>query len=212
MNTDTTALPTPTAGLLCAVNAAAWVEKTTTMPTGYLLITHPPARRRNEDPETIERSMRGLGVALGGLRPTFEKVKHTGNRIAMLGGTSTRALLMLDHTPAVLRLPPAPADWIRLVADGGPVCLIMALTPVPPLADHQKVSAYASAVVAHDRALMGVTGVTDARSWSRPQTEQPVTPPVHPADDEMPRRKFVTSAGGITRLLEGRGDADTTRI
>ncbi len=199
-----TVLPPPTAGLLCTVNAASWVEKTTTGPMGYLFISHPPARRCNEDPGTIERNMRGLGLALGGLRPTFEKVKYTGNRIALLGGTSMRALLMLDDNPNVLRLPPAPADWIRHVADGGPVCLILGLTPVPPLADHEKVSAYASAIVAWDRALTGLAGVTDARSWPRPSDQASATPPDHPADNEMSRRTFVTSACGLTRVVDRR--------
>ncbi|MEV4437470.1 hypothetical protein AB0K09_00385 [Streptomyces sp. NPDC049577] len=203
MSTDVllTAPVPPTAGLLCTVMAAAWVEETDTTPLGFLLLSHPPARRRNEDPGTIERGMRGLGVALGGLRPTFEKVKHTGNRIALLGSLSTRALLMLDNSPLVYRIPPAPAEWIRHVRAGGPVCIILGLTPVPPLTDHERITRYAGAVVAWDRALVGLSGVTDARAWRR-SARQSAAPPCHRADERVDRRKFVTSWAGITDVRQ----------
>ncbi|MEV0444954.1 hypothetical protein AB0I84_38505 [Streptomyces spectabilis] len=99
-----------------------------------ILFVHPPARRQHESAESIERQMHGLGNSLG-LAESDETMPHAGPRIWLRWQTeaavATEAAVTLDDTHLAAKLPPVPPTWSQFVADGGPVCIIVSLAPLP---------------------------------------------------------------------------------
>lgn len=84
--------PVPTAGLLASLAAWFWVDPAKVGHTAFLLLAHPPARRKGGSPESIEGHMRGLASALPGICRT-------------LGATHRR---LSEH-----RRPPTPPAYAR---------------------------------------------------------------------------------------------------
>lgn len=166
----TTPVERPSAGLLASVLATTWLEQMTVGPVAFLLIGHPSVRRQNETEARIERQMRGLGEALG-LSEIGGKVPDAGRRIWLRGQSG--AALSLDGVPWNIQLPPVGSAWSRFVAAGGPVCIVVALDPIPTGVGQDVIASHLNGAVLCERALVGSAAValecSAARSSGHPR-------------------------------------------
>lgn len=142
----------PTAGLLTSAGVTTWLQQTTSGPVAFVLLAHPPARRQNETEDGIAQQMRGLGEALG-LGETVGKMKDAGHRVWLRGQSA--AAITLDDTHLAVQLPPVSPQWSRFVAEGGPVCIVVGLDPLPTGATQDVIEWYLADVVSHGRSLIG---------------------------------------------------------
>lgn len=167
----------PTAGLLASVLVSAWVDITPPGAVAFLLLAHPPARRRGDSRSVIQAQMRGLGAALG-LAPASEELPDMGSRLIVRG--STAAVLRIDRCAYVLRVP-VPAAWARFVAGGGTVVVSVGLDALARGSDRGAVEEYLTESASTDRLLMGKAHVRPSGGWRHwtwtPTTHGPVEDP-----------------------------------
>ncbi|MFD7067153.1 hypothetical protein ACFV97_07900 [Streptomyces sp. NPDC059913] len=121
----------------------------------YVLIGHPPPRRVNETPESIESGLMGMVDAMR-LRPGFEHVPWVGERLIARG---PYVALDYGHPEYFMRLPVPDGYWRQHIEARGQACVTIGLDPMPPGAGPDQVEAYLRRVVATSRAYMGVTAV-----------------------------------------------------
>ncbi|MGC0205209.1 hypothetical protein [Streptomyces levis] len=147
------AVPGP--GFVAGCTVSTWLQTgALAEPVAHVLIGHAPPRRAHEDALSVELGLLGMVDAMR-LRPAPERVPHVGDRLIMRG---PYVALDYGHPNLVMRLP-APQEWRAHVNTGGPVCLTVALDPIPPGAGPDAVEAHLERVVAIGRAYMGATAL-----------------------------------------------------
>lgn len=132
----TTVPATPTAGLLCSVVTAPWID---TAPTGeraaFILIASSSSRQN--DGTAIEARMLGLAGALD-LAPSGETIPRMNRPLTIHGG---KAILSITGCDYHLGAPVGP-QWEHFVTTGGPVVVALGLAPLTPGASRDAVEAY----------------------------------------------------------------------
>lgn len=133
--------------LLNSVAAWTWVADTGFGPMAFLLVAHP---------ERLEgRRLEGLADAMGLGSPKV-RLRDTGERVTLFG--CTNAAVHLDGCDHLMQVSVGD-HWSRLVADGGPVALLVGLDPLPRRAPRERVEPYLAATALADRLRMGLARI-----------------------------------------------------
>ncbi|MFJ7337895.1 hypothetical protein ACIQUU_32190 [Streptomyces sp. NPDC101116] len=148
------AVPGP--GFVAGCTVSTWLHRgALAEPVAHVLIGHAPPRRPDENALSVELGLLGMVEAMR-LRPAAERVPHVGNRLITRG---PYVALDYGHPTFVMRLPAPGQEWCAHVNAGRPVCLTIALDPIPPGAGPDAVEAHLERVVAIGRAYMGATAL-----------------------------------------------------
>lgn len=150
---------TPPAGLLASLNVRTWLDHTIEGGQQFapLLLTHPPARRRGESVEQIERDMRLVADALGAV-PPGEHVPYVGDRISIRDGGLL--LVKFDGGGHMLRVRKL-ARLAPLLDELGHMLLVVGLDPLDPLAHGVGVDRYVERVAETGRCRFAAAGIAD---------------------------------------------------
>lgn len=163
--TTTAPATTPTPGLLASLGVRIWADHG---PDGSqfaaLLLTHPPARRRGESDEQIERDMQIVADALGAL-PCEAQLPFVGDRVALRDGGLM--IVRLDGAGHVLRV--RKLERLAPMLDAlGQVVIVVGLDPLDPLAYGDEIDRYIEHTGAANRLRCALAGVDVRRTGPLP--------------------------------------------
>ncbi|KEF04730.1 MULTISPECIES: hypothetical protein [Streptomyces] len=132
---DTTTPPGP--GFVAGVRLATGLHHAPTHSVAQLLVSHVPPRLTHESDEHIRSGMESLAVSLR-LGPVTEHPPMIGHRVRV-----RRGLPWLDYGDDSYRLcVPAAPSWVRMVATGTPVRILVMFEPLSAGADQNDMDAH----------------------------------------------------------------------
>lgn len=153
----------PTAEFFGSLVVSTVLQRTSVGLAAFVVVGHPVAGAGCE-PQLV-----GLAGALG-LRPSSERLASAGRRVVVCG---SRVLLVPDRVDRLLGLPPVGERWLRFVAEGGPVCVVLGLDPLPPDADRPALRRYLADAAAHGRAHLGIATLHQPPTTRAPRPHAP---------------------------------------
>ncbi|MEW2573666.1 hypothetical protein [Streptomyces sp. NPDC047070] len=143
------------------MQSASWLEDTTAGPVAHLLLAHPEPRSAFETVETIAVSMDHLADALTLAEAgPYIRIRPAGRRLYL---RRLAAGLTIDGSQGFGYVAGIKAEWREAVIAGTPVCLSVALDPLPAGSNHANVSAFFYESMLLGRVRMGTVNLADWR-------------------------------------------------
>lgn len=147
-----TALPPLTPGLISGIASWSWLDDTGFGPVAFLLLVHPePAAG-----EALARAMRLSGPA--------RRLPDIGDRVSVAG--VARATVRLDGAEHLMQIPVGDR-WADFVRAGGPVAVLVGLSPLSRRATRADVETYLAGATMAGRLRLGISH-RDGSARARP--------------------------------------------